>query len=79
MIVAGEITDWADAARLCGLTRARMSQVAALVLLAPSIQAEILDLPLVTGRDAVTERSLRRVVAEPVWERQLVMFHREVA
>jgi hypothetical protein len=29
-------------------------------------------MPLITtGRDAVTERTLRPIVAEPVWERQL--------
>jgi hypothetical protein len=74
MIVDGEIADWAEAARLSGLTRARMSQVAALVLLAPEIQEAILELPPTTGRDTITERELRPIVAEPVWERQSSMW-----
>ena len=76
LIAAGEIADWAEAARLCSLTRARMSQVAGLLLLAPAIQEAILELRPTMARDTVTERSLRRIVAEPVWERQLAMWHR---
>jgi len=83
LIAVGEITDWAEAARVCGLTRARMSHVAALLLLAPWIQEQLLDLPPVTnGRDTVTERNLRRIVAAPAWDRQLALWrhlHREVA
>ncbi len=75
MIAAGEIRNWADAARLCGLTRARMTQVAALLLLAPEIQEEILALPPVTGgREAVTERSLRPLTTEVRWERQIALW-----
>ena len=74
MIAAGEIRDWADAARLCGLTRARMTQVAALLLLAPEIQEEILTAsPVEHGRDPISERRLRPIVAEPVWQRQTVL------
>ncbi len=75
MIRAGEIEDLATAARLCGLTRARVTQVMNLTLLAPEIQAEILDMPPVTkGRDPITERSLREIVAEVDWERQVAMW-----
>ncbi len=75
MICSGEIRDMAHAARLCGLTRARVTQVCNLLLLAPEIQEAILQLPAVTkGRDPVTERNLREIVAEPEWERQIVMF-----
>src|SRR5437870_2633071 len=60
MIRAGEIRDWADAARLSSVTRARMTQIANLLLLAPKIQEGILNLSRVTrGEDPVTERSLR--------------------
>ena len=45
MVRAGEIVDLASAARLCGVTRARMSQISNLRLLAPEIQEAILDLP----------------------------------
>ena len=74
-IHAGELDDLAHAARAFGLTRARVTQIVSLTLLAPSIQAEILALPPVTvGRDPITERTLRPIVAEPVWEMQLEMW-----
>ena len=71
-IRAGELDDLAHAARVFGLTRARVTQIVSLTLLAPAIQEEILALPSVTvGRDPITERTLRPLVAEAVWERQL--------
>ena len=70
MIRDDEITDLAEAARRLDLTRARMTQVMNLLLLAPAIQAAILDLPLVTnGRDTITERQLRPITAEPDWNK----------
>ena len=55
MIRTGELRDLADAARAIGVTRARMTQIANLLLLAPEIQEAILDLPPVTnGRDPVS-------------------------
>ena len=75
MVRDGEITDYAEAARRLDLTRARMTQVMNLLLLAPAIQEVLLDLPLVTnGRDPVTERQLRPIAAEPDWNRQLSMW-----
>ena len=69
----GELADLADAARSLNITRARVTQIMNLLLLAPEIQVEILDLPTVThGRDPVSERMLRRVAAEADWNRQLV-------
>ena len=41
-----EITDYADAARRLNLTRARVTQITNLILLAPEIQEAILDMPL---------------------------------
>ena len=71
MIRAGELRDLADAARAIGVTRARMTQIANLSLLAPEIQEAIFGLPPVTNvRDPVSERALRRIVAEPDWKRQ---------
>ena len=71
MIRAGELRDLADAARAIGVTRARMTQIMNLLLLAPDIQETIVDLPLVTnGRDPVSERQLRRIVAEADWNQQ---------
>ena len=76
MIRAGEIPDLATAARLCGVTRARMTQIMNLLLLAPEIQEAILDLPTINqGRDPVTERNLRPIVANADWKEQVRLWH----
>jgi hypothetical protein len=76
-IRAGVFDDLADAARKLGLTRARVTQIANLTLLSPAIQEEILAMPPVTsGRDPISERTLRPIVAEPVWARQLEIWQR---
>lgn len=68
----GEFDDLAHAARAFGLTRARVTQIVGLTLLVPAIQEELLALPPISiGRDRITERTLRSIVAEPLWERQL--------
>ena len=65
-------TDLAGIARRYGLTRARVTQLLNLTLLAPEIQEAILTAPSIErSRDPITERSLRAIVAEPVWERQV--------
>ena len=75
MVRVGEITDYAEAARRLGLTRARISQITSLLLLAPPIQEAILDLPPVTnGRDPISERQLRPIAAEPDWSKQLELW-----
>jgi hypothetical protein len=76
-IRAGVYDDLADAARKLGLTRARVTQIVNLLLLAPAIQAEILAMPPITaGRDLISERTLRPLVAEAVWERQVERWER---
>jgi hypothetical protein len=71
LIRAGEIADYAEAARLGYVTRARMSQIMGLLNLAPDLQEAILHLPRVlTGRDAITERDLRPLVRHESWSRQ---------
>ena len=57
----GAIPDYAAAARALGLTRARLSQIMNLLLLAPEIQARI-----AVGELVLTERALRRVSAQRV-------------
>ena len=75
MIRSGEIRDWADAARLTGVTRARMTQIANLLLLAPRIQEGILNLSLaIQGHDPVTEHALREVAAHADWQQQEAPF-----
>ena len=75
MIRSGELRDLADAARAMGLTRARVTQITNLLLLAPVIQEQLVNLPLVTnGRDPLSERQLRPIAAEPCWDRQLALW-----
>jgi hypothetical protein len=67
----GELSDLATVARRAGLTRARVTQILGLLLLAPDIQEAILSLPPFTrGRDPLPERALRPLVAEPDWNAQ---------
>ena len=48
----------------------RLTRLVSLPLLATVIQEEILALqPVTSGRNAITERTLRAIVAEPVWKR----------
>jgi hypothetical protein len=71
LIRDGVVQDYADLARMGLVTRARLTQIMNLLLLAPDIQQEILFLPkTLVGRDPVSERSLRRVTAMVRWDRQ---------
>lgn len=65
------LTDYAAAARLGHVTGARMTQITNLLHLAPDIQEAILFLPQVEhGRDPITEREIRSIVAIPDWRKQ---------
>lgn len=75
-IARGELADRADAARRLGLTRARITQLCDLLLLAPDIQEELLFLESVDGVEPISERALRAIVAEPSWERQRQLWRR---
>jgi hypothetical protein len=71
MIEAGVAADYADLARLGGVTRARMTQIMNLLNLAPDIQEQILFLPCtLAGRDPITERALRQISSLADWDRQ---------
>ena len=77
LVRSGEEKDYADLARLGHVTRARVSQILKLLLLAPSIQEHILWLPLRTaGQESITERHLRGIVREPRWDRQRSLFEK---
>ena len=69
-IEVGLYADQADVARRHGLTRARLTQLMNLLLLAPDIQEEVLALEFPAGREPITERTLRRVFESLVWEDQ---------
>jgi len=71
MVDRGEVRDYADLARLGYVTRARLTQIMNLSLLAPDIQEAILSLPnTIAGRDLVTERRMRQITAVVAWNRQ---------
>ena len=69
-IAAGELADRAEAARQLGLTRARVTQLCDLLLLAPEIQEEILHLESVGGVEPLSARALRPLVKELRWDEQ---------
>jgi hypothetical protein len=73
-IQAGGFKDYAEVARLHGLTRARLTQVMNLLLLAPDIQAKVLEMMARAGREPVTERQLREVTNTVVWAEQRVVW-----
>ena len=61
LIGAGEVADYAELARLGHVTRARMTQIMNLRLLAPDIQEQLLSLPQIeAGRDTIHVRMLHR-------------------
>ena len=55
----GEFDDYADMARALGFTRARVTQIMDLLLLATDIQEEILFLEIAPGAQPISERALR--------------------
>lgn len=71
LVQTGEVASYAELARLGHVTRARMTQIMAFVHLAPDIQDALLNLPPVErGRDPVTERDVRPILAEVAWAKQ---------
>ncbi|TWU04169.1 hypothetical protein CA54_60510 [Symmachiella macrocystis] len=71
LICDGVVTDQAELAWQGHVSRARVTQIMNLLNLATDIQEALLFLPAVEqGRDAMTERELRAVVAEADWGRQ---------
>ncbi len=77
LLDTGQVRDLAEVAHLGHITRARVTQIMNLLLLAPDIQEEILFLPRTTeGRDHFTERSMRAAIAEPSFVKQRRMWVR---
>lgn len=68
LIRQGIVRDYADLARLGGVSRARITQIMNLLNLPPWKQEEILFLEGTdAGRDDVTEREMRRVCEIAEW------------
>ncbi len=61
----GIVANYAEIARLMGLSRARVTQIVDLSLLAPDIQDEIL-----LGDADATEREIREIARAPEWDEQ---------
>lgn len=67
----GHVADYAELARLAHVTRARMTQIMNLLMLAPNIQEEILFLPRVeSGRDPIRLGQLQPIALVPDWRKQ---------
>lgn len=69
----GVARDRAEVARRLGLTRARLTQLMDLTLLAPEIQEKILFLESVDGVEPMSERLARQVTRAGCWNRQRVL------
>jgi len=75
LVQDGEATDYADLARLAHVSRARITQIMNLLLLAPDIQEDILFLPHTDGsRALIRERMVRPIAAVPDWRKQRKMW-----
>jgi hypothetical protein len=75
MLAEGAVADQAELAEVGHVTRPRITQIMNLLHLAPDIQEAILHLPRVRrGRDLLTERELRPIVAMTDWQKQRVQW-----
>jgi len=71
MVERSEVRDYAEIACLGYVTRARLTQIMNLLLLAPDIQADIVGWSAHAGeRPEIAERHLRRLTQIPAWEPQ---------
>lgn len=67
----GVVRDRAEVARRLGLTRARVTQIMDLLLLAPDLQEALLFLPATdSGHDPVHLAEVRYVCRTPIWAEQ---------
>jgi hypothetical protein len=71
LVQSGVIANYAELAQLAHVSRARITQIVNLRLLAPDLQEAVLFLPRTTrGRDPIHLRQLQRVAAELDWKQQ---------
>ena len=71
MVDRGEVRDYADLARLGHVTRARMSQIMNLLLLAPDIQEALLH---AKEEISITEHHVRLAGRQVGWPAQRAVF-----
>lgn len=67
MVDRGEVRDYSELARLGLVTRARLTQIMNLLLLAPDLQEQLL---FAANATSTPERCLREVVRLPEWREQ---------
>jgi hypothetical protein len=73
MVRSGEIRDYGQLAHLGHISPARLTQIMALLHLAPAIQEYVLFLPAADAR-LITELGLRKIAREARWDRQRELF-----
>ena len=73
-IAAGRLRDQGDAAERLGFTRPRITQLLAMLQLAPDLQERVLFLEAVDGLEPLTERALRAVTRPLCWADQRAMW-----
>jgi len=80
LVRRGEVRDYAALARLGHISRARITQIMNLLLLAPDIQEELLFLPeTLRGRDPIHLRQLQAIALVPEWNAQRRRWRRLLA
>jgi len=79
MIDRGEVKDYADVARLGFVTRARVTQIMNLCLLAPDIQEQLLSSEENAASAGIAERNLRRIACAVSWNEQRRLLHPGIA
>lgn len=71
----GVVTDYRQLAELGQVSRARITQIMNLLLLAPDIQEAVLFLPRTrTGQDRIHLRQLQAIALTPAWRNQQKMW-----
>jgi hypothetical protein len=73
MLDRGEVRDFAKIARLGYVSRARVTQLMNLLLLAPDLQERLL-FSTETENNGRTERALRSVASATDWEQQRLLW-----
>jgi hypothetical protein len=71
LVRSGAVRDYAELARLGRVSRARLSQIMNLVLLAPDLQETLLfQLAVTSGHDRITLRDLQPIALTWDWRKQ---------
>ena len=73
LLRTGTISGYTELARLGYISPARLTQIMALLHLAPTIQEYVLFLSVADAR-FITELGLRKIAREPRWDRQRDLF-----